>query len=405
VRRKTFTQEKNRVGASFPTALTRAFARTLLLSSLLVFDVRGDEIPMIHSRFVGVQSCGSSSCHGSAAENRNQTLIWSKLDFHSRSYATLTTARSARLAETLHLTNAVSSGRCTACHAPMAEIPETERIGLNPMDGVSCENCHGNAEPWLRSHTRTDLSHGDRTSLGLRDLRDIYVRANTCVACHQNLDAQILEAGHPELIFELDGQAASQPRHWREKHDHGQLWLEGQAAALREMSAQLANSSKPEKSLAARWSGLLWVLQIASQADEDWPSLANTSLKPDVESAQAAWKSSDELARKVGSGGWSEANNLKILKKLAQTAPEFTNRAVPRELQGRRAERLVLALDRLTCGAVRKTPADAALDELFKVAQNLAEFDSLKFATALDKFGANSGLTSPGPQGFEKSRR
>ncbi|MDB6039794.1 MAG: hypothetical protein JWM99_3635, partial [Verrucomicrobiales bacterium] len=127
----------------------------------------------------------------------------------------------------------------------MAEILGTARSGTSTIDGVSCENCHGRAEPWIRSHTRTDLGHAERTNLGIRDLRDIYVRANKCVACHQNLDGQILAAGHPELIFELDGQAASQPRHWREKLDHGQLWLEGQAVALREMSWQLTDSKQP----------------------------------------------------------------------------------------------------------------------------------------------------------------
>src|SRR6185437_13041129 len=107
------------------------------------------------------------------------------------------------------------------------------------------ESCHGRAENWIRSHTRTDFTHMDRVHAGMRDLQNIYVRANSCVACHQNVDADLLQAGHPELIFELDGQLVSQPRHWREKSGWSgpQTWLVGQAVALREMSWYVARQN------------------------------------------------------------------------------------------------------------------------------------------------------------------
>ena len=78
--------------------------------------------------------------------------------------------------------------RCTVCHAPFAGVPTAQRIGpLDRGDGVSCETCHGPAEPWIRAHTRTakdGYTHSDKVAAGLRDLRNPYVRANTCVACH-----------------------------------------------------------------------------------------------------------------------------------------------------------------------------------------------------------------------------
>jgi hypothetical protein len=57
--------------------------------------------PITSGRFVGVAGCKSSSCHGGAGEKRNQYLTWSQKDFHTRAYAILTNARSARIAETL----------------------------------------------------------------------------------------------------------------------------------------------------------------------------------------------------------------------------------------------------------------------------------------------------------------
>ncbi|HZQ47764.1 MAG TPA: multiheme c-type cytochrome, partial [Verrucomicrobiae bacterium] len=158
--------------------------------------------------FLGEASCSSSSCHGGAGEKRDQCIIWSKRDFHSRSYATLTMARSARIADSLKISDPARNPRCTVCHAPFLDVPARELSkAIDPALGVSCESCHGRAENWLRSHTRPDFTHQDRIHAGMRDLENLYVRANSCVACHQNVDADLLQAGHPELIFELDGQA------------------------------------------------------------------------------------------------------------------------------------------------------------------------------------------------------
>ncbi len=103
-------------------------------------------------------------------------------------------------------------------------------------EGVSCESCHGAAGSWLRGHTRTDWNYAMRVTAGMRDLRSLYVRANTCVACHQNIDNDLLKAGHPTLVFELDSQSINEPKHWRDDDPSigPRAWLTGQAVALRE---------------------------------------------------------------------------------------------------------------------------------------------------------------------------
>ena len=55
------------------------------------------------ANFLGSLSCSSASCHGGAVTNKDQYLVWSRQDYHSRAYATLTTARSKRLAEVLKI--------------------------------------------------------------------------------------------------------------------------------------------------------------------------------------------------------------------------------------------------------------------------------------------------------------
>jgi hypothetical protein len=256
-------------------------------------------------------------------------------------------------------------------------------------EGVSCESCHGAAGNWIRSHTRPDYTHADRVASGMRDLQNVYVRANTCVACHQNVDAKILAAGHPELIFELDGQSVAEPKHWSaEKNGDGaQAWLVGQAVALREMNWQMTKEHPitelaqrmTETNLLERVFALSWLLTKATGE-----SLSPTTFAEDFESRQ---RMADQLAREKSAVNWSEQMTRDCLTRLAGLAPDFQNETIRPALQARRAERLVLALDRLTVAA-NNHRADAELNQLFKLAQSVPDFDAKQFAGALEKFSA-----------------
>jgi hypothetical protein len=74
------------------------------------------------------------------------------------------------------------------------------------------------------------------------DTRDLVKRAEKCLSCHlgteqQNVDHELIAAGHPDLVFELDSFQAVMPRHWKEpaRPWRGvQTWAVGQAVQLRE---------------------------------------------------------------------------------------------------------------------------------------------------------------------------
>ena len=217
----------------------------------------------------------------------------------------------------------------------------------------------------------------------MRDLRDPYERANACVACHQNVSPDILAAGHPELIFELDGQSASQPRHWQERYPHSQLWLIGQAAALREMSYQLSTITNDQPRLKLRTSSLAWLLQSAGKIQEptNLKSIPNQSFYVELQST------ADKLAQ---ASSKTDATNspVVLLGKLSDVAPEFRNSALTPEAHARRAERLVLALDRITLDlpSTNRNQLNSHLDRLFKLSQNIPEFQPLEFAAELEAF-------------------
>ena len=226
----------------------------------------------------------------------------------------------------------------------------------------------------------------------MRDLPNLHGRANACIACHQHVDADILAAGHPELIFELDGQTANQPKHWVENSDWrgAQAWLVGQAVALREISWRLAQQQAKDEDQVARWQALLWLLQ---KLDDSLARLDNSATSNAFASAQ---KSSDDLSRRTAESQWATDMTWKHLRKLAATHEEFRRSTPSRPFQARRAERLALALDRLVADLLpnpKLTDTNTQLEKVFAAVQSLPDFEPNKFAELLQQF--ESRLPAP----------
>lgn len=360
-----------------------AFSLFRLVSLLTLLPALGTAAEPV-ARFAGSPACATSLCHGGAGELRHQHLTWQTKDIHSRTYNTLVNARSAQIAAALKLPDAATSARCTTCHAPFAEVSKAAFLNdvIKPTEGVACESCHGPAGPWLRSHTRPDFSHRDRVQAGLRDLQHLYVRANSCVACHQTVEPALLAAGHPELLFELDGQAVAEPKHWREKGDwHGpKAWLVGQAVALREMSAQLTREKTPGEKLTAPWAAALWLLQQLDGLDSALPAL-----QPVAQPA-AAHLVADTLARRAAELEWNAALTRQTFQRLARTHRAFADPKITPAEHARRADRLVLALDRLSASAAAAERAqwEPELRQLFALAQSRPDFKPAEFARVLE---------------------
>lgn len=345
--------------------------------------------------FVGSIGCKSSSCHGGAGPRRSQYITWSQKDFHTKAYAVLLNARSERMAESLGVAPAQSSARCTSCHSPFQSIAPSRLPRATHLDeGISCETCHGAAGGWLRGHTRTDWTYNTRVAAGMRDLKSLYVRANTCVACHQNLAPELLKAGHPDLFFELDSQSVAQPKHWQDEEPWSGLrqWLTGQAVALREMSWALARDPQNDAFAIARWDGLAWLCATATSAASISSPVTQPSAAPGPSDFTSMQTQADALARRASASNWSDSSARSLLGALAAVDGEFTAKGTANALLGQRAKRLVLALDRLAnaLGQNRGAPLkiDPELNQLFEDVRTLDSFDAPSFATHLRAFRA-----------------
>jgi hypothetical protein len=355
----------------------------LLLLALLPRGAEGATEPRLRAaHFTGQQSCASSGCHGGGT-GKNQCLIWQKKDAHSKAHAILSIARSKAIAEAVGITDAAKDGRCTICHSPLQSVPaERMASGFTPEQGVSCETCHGPAEPWLRFHTRLDISRDQRLAAGMREMRDLYNRANTCVACHLYIDPELAKAGHPEMFFEMSRQMKDEPPHWREIEDQWlapRAWQVGQSAALREFAWKLGQH--PDEEISARVEGLRWLLRQST--------LGQSQLPEDGKDPGATQAAADRLARTAAKTSWTKEATMAQLRKLADTSGEFRETsASPAELR-RRAEVLVPAIDRfwqtLKATGLASPTFEQAYAVVFDQARTGAAFQPALFAAALQQ--------------------
>lgn len=352
------------------------------------------------AKFLGAMSCSSSLCHGGGSTgDRGAYTVWKAKDPHRQSFAVLAGTQAARIVQGLQLASAAASARCTECHAPLTTVAE-ERLtnGLDARtEGVSCENCHGPSANWIRSHTRPDFTHAQNVQTGVRDLRDLYARANACVACHQVIAPDVLAAGHPPLIFELDAQTVAEPRHWMDRGDFfgPQAWLTGQAAALRETSWSLGQQTDPRPEIREQWRALVWLLKKTTDAyGHGMPTFdapdADTFSPGNVARAQSL---ADDLARAASRTEWTSASTRQMLITLAATDKDFVPAAggEPAATLQNRAQRLALALSRLMApfqaqDAAKWTGASKELDKLFTLADARMNFDGVAFADQLRRF-------------------
>lgn len=331
-------------------------------------------------KFTGTQSCGTTGCHGGGTLH-NESIIYARKDPHAIAHGILGKGTSLRIAEALGIKgDPIKDVQCNVCHSPMQGVSTDLFVkDLKPDLGVGCESCHGAAENWLRFHTRSDVVFSQIVAAGMRDLNDIYGRANSCVGCHLNLDESLRNAGHPELFFELDGQCMAQPPHYKDARPSlgPRSWLTGQATALREMSWKL--SQKNDDHFLPRWKALVWLLQKTELGKAELPA---TDAFPTMQ------KAADELARKASQKLWPKAAVEAQLREFSALHGDFEGAQSDKTLLQRKAEVLVPALDRLwrdlrKGGAPNQAECESALQNLHLLAMDHEDFDPAKFASTL----------------------
>lgn len=335
------------------------------------------------AKFLGESSCTTTGCHG-GGEGKNQCYIFEKKDVHTKALATLSAERSKRMGEALGIPDVSKDARCTVCHSPLAAVPESRWAGEGaPETGLTCETCHGPAENWIRFHTRKDITRDQRLAAGMREMKDLYDRANTCVACHLYISPEFAMKGHPEMSLDLARQQRIEPAHWKDEPVDQwaapREWLTSQATNLRELGWRV--SSAPDERLEARMNGLLWVLRQTTQGKAQLPEVGA--------SASSIQSAADRLAHSASHKEWDKTSAIGQLKQLAASSDGFRERNVSPKDQRARAEWIVQGIDSLwqslkINGAVSPTfePALTVVKDYVKPG---SDFDASIFAGSLQQ--------------------
>lgn len=211
--------------------------------------------------YLGNPTCTSAKCHsGDAKMQSGQEIgdefhIWTDSDPHAKAFATLSNADSKAIASKLKINDAASSARCLSCHT--TDVPEPQRGEQWALDqAVSCEACHGPAEKyrdphatagWTGEQRKTLDAKGMRDTHGLLDTSHLGLRATVCMACHLQIDKDMVDAGHPALKFEMGAYNeylwdANYMPHWTKPAQdpvNARLWAIGQVVSLDAAKAQV----------------------------------------------------------------------------------------------------------------------------------------------------------------------
>ena len=276
-----------------------------------------DEFAKLGFKFEGAQSCANAQCHGAdePKEGKGATTLaeftqWSGGDLHAKAYEQLNGEEGQKIAAAMKIE--ATDARCVACHA----MPAPEKLqgkDFNLEEGVSCDACHGPSEKWAGPHKEKGWTDKQRAALkthdallkktGLYDTKSPLARADMCTSCHLAIDADMVAAGHPQPVFELDYFSKSSEKggiyegqHWRDPSTpfySVSLWSTGQIVAVRDAMKQLADragakGAKPEAVNDA-------YLQAMAHYSAFKPVAASGAVKADV----AAWEAQ---AAKIAAG-------------------------------------------------------------------------------------------------------
>src|SRR5262249_28854775 len=146
---------------------------------------------------------------------------------HAQSWFALRSDRSKQILARLNRLPSGAEARpdkeplCLKCHA-MNVPPELQGPKFDATEGVGCESCHGPAGSWKPMHDLPawqSLSPAEKAGFGMRPLQNPAVRADVCAGCHQGspnneVNHDLIAAGHPALFFDVSAQMDRMPNHW-----------------------------------------------------------------------------------------------------------------------------------------------------------------------------------------------
>jgi len=156
------------------------------------------------------------------------------------------------------------------------------------------------------------------------------------------------------------------------------------------MSWALSKNETPDAEATAKWKGLAWVLAKATAQQTNLPVIDYPSGITSGAVFTGVQEQADLLARRAAEFRLSDDFAQQLLRTLAETDPEFViSKETSPDLLFRRAQRLVLALDRLSDVVNSQAPdaaKNSALNQLFEDLRSRSDFQLPRFIEHLRSF-------------------
>jgi hypothetical protein len=249
----------------------------------------------------------------------------------------------------------------------------------------------------------------------------------------KNVDHELIAAGHPDLVFELDSYQAVMPMHWKKPDDPAtgiRTWSVGQAVKLREALNRLSRRAqgpvwpefaemecfachhdltKADKSWrqergyqnrrpgnppwnAAHYAVLRVVLRsvdpaLASQLDKDFndvyglASRINTDRNELAQRSTRAAATADQVAQRLNAMTVDREKAAQMMSAIVANSDELAAQGT------RTAEQAAMAIEALMAAQGRGNQADvkAAVDALFRQLDNPSSYNGYNFAAQMKR--------------------
>jgi len=255
-----------------------------------------EQYATLNKKIHGSATCMTANCHEAAQtappDKRPGTeyKTWAEKDPHRWTFDALGEPldtkfkdRYAAIGKNLKIDDPKKSESCLKCHAVNVP-PALQADKFDLTEGVTCAACHGPSEAWFKPHQEVGWLDKQRQAaaydsidagksvqrsgaaprarllkdIGFYDTRPLAARAEKCTSCHLAIDPKLVEAGHPQPIFELAffsrfnhfeavyGADVKLANHWRDRPGlfSAQLWSAGQVVSLRDAMLQLVARSE-----------------------------------------------------------------------------------------------------------------------------------------------------------------
>jgi mono/diheme cytochrome c family protein len=148
--------------------------------------------------YVGSGKC--SGCH--RVERRGNQYLWWQKDSHSHAFQTLITEKSKEVAAKAGVEGpAPTAPQCLRCHTTVydpasGDKRENVESSLPPMEGVSCEACHGPGSKFANPVTMRDRARFLRS--GGREMSEA-----VCAECHNKLSPTFKPLVYEEAVAKI----------------------------------------------------------------------------------------------------------------------------------------------------------------------------------------------------------